>query len=254
MQWAGINPYRGEGSGGAWGPGPRELSWPWGQSRFRGCAMVQKIIEVVGRSGESRRRAAVRQRDPREGARVSRRCSHAEDGVSDFQGDGRPAAQGIQGTAAAGGDGLPRGGRGARAEALSHGGRRPSEAAPSMRADHVGGRMVLRRARPGTAGSVRAGEGDSANSAGVDAEPKCGPQLVGVREVTREGSRPPPIRARSDQPKASPRMSSYEVVRDAVKAGPSPTQGRLHFAALLAREAGPGPDDFISMGGSASER
>src|SRR6267143_4097545 len=53
MQWAGINPYRGEGSGGAWGPGPRELSWPWGRSHFRGYAMVQKIIEVVGRSGKS---------------------------------------------------------------------------------------------------------------------------------------------------------------------------------------------------------
>ena len=48
-------------------------------------------------------------------------------------------------------------------------------------------------------------------------------------------------------------MSSYEVVRDAVKASPSPTQGRLHFAALLAREAGLGPDDFIVVGGSAIE-
>jgi len=48
-------------------------------------------------------------------------------------------------------------------------------------------------------------------------------------------------------------MSSYDIVRNAVKAAESPTQARLHFAALLAREAGLGPDDFIVVGDSAIE-
>ena len=48
-------------------------------------------------------------------------------------------------------------------------------------------------------------------------------------------------------------MTSYEDVRRAVRTAQSPTQGRIHFAALLASAAQVGPDDFIVVGGSAIE-
>jgi len=48
-------------------------------------------------------------------------------------------------------------------------------------------------------------------------------------------------------------MTSYEDVKTAVRTARSPTQGRIHFAALLASAAQVGPDDFIVVGGSAIE-
>jgi hypothetical protein len=48
-------------------------------------------------------------------------------------------------------------------------------------------------------------------------------------------------------------MTSYEDVTRAVRIAPSPTQGRVHFAALLAGAAEVDPDDFIVVGGSAIE-
>ena len=48
-------------------------------------------------------------------------------------------------------------------------------------------------------------------------------------------------------------MTSYEDVKRAVRTAQSPTQGRIHFAALLASAAQVGPDDFIVVGGSAIE-
>ena len=48
-------------------------------------------------------------------------------------------------------------------------------------------------------------------------------------------------------------MTSYENVKKAVRTAQSPTQGRIHFAALLASAAQLGPDDFIVVGGSAIE-
>jgi len=48
-------------------------------------------------------------------------------------------------------------------------------------------------------------------------------------------------------------MTSYEDAKKAVRGARSPTQGRMHFAALLAAAAALGPDDFIVVGGSAIE-
>src|SRR3972149_151773 len=48
-------------------------------------------------------------------------------------------------------------------------------------------------------------------------------------------------------------MTSYEDVKKAARTARSPTQGRIHFAALLAAAAELGPDDFIVVGGAAIE-